>query len=237
MTLNGAVARLANLGGNGNFDKTQYVGVLQQDAAAALAHNEDCRQNIYDSLLGVLFPNGTTPAAPTTPTIPAPSPPQKVVSVCPITAYSSSYLAVSIDGTANNVSGWYSLDHCSKWTVGANTTSVFVAYMIGTPGGGPVTLATKDSQGNPETASGYVEEDQFNGVWPYQILQLPGCASQPLPMVLGVPPTVPLYQELFRFDLVGGSQKEPCNGQFSQIQYYEIPINAQTNVVKVQLAQ
>jgi hypothetical protein len=129
--LSGLIAKLADVGGSAGLDKESYTGVLQADAAKSIAHNEDCRQNIYNSLQPVLLtpgPRGSAggrPSANANPPRPGPSPQAgaaKIISVG----------AVSIGDTISSVR---SSGVQGQWSVNAGKTTLTspISANIGDP--------------------------------------------------------------------------------------------------------
>jgi hypothetical protein len=76
--LNGIIAKVADLGGEGNAKlKTEkYQGVLQEQLAVTLKHSADCRKDVFDRLVAVMLPAPLPPAriVPGPPAAPPPLP-------------------------------------------------------------------------------------------------------------------------------------------------------------------
>lgn len=64
--VSGLLKKLGDLGisGTGRYTHDDYVGVVQEQLAAALKHNSDCRLTVFMALQGKLMPQSSAPAAP-----------------------------------------------------------------------------------------------------------------------------------------------------------------------------
>ena len=64
--VSGLLKKLGDLGisGTGRYTHDDYVGVVQEQLAAALKNNSDCRLTVFMALQGKLMPQSGAPAAP-----------------------------------------------------------------------------------------------------------------------------------------------------------------------------
>ena len=197
----------AGIHGSAGISKHAYQGVLQQDLAAVVEHNEDCRERIFNTLLEKVLPN-SHPTPPADPVLQSSNPQSdtKKIRICLTDPDSGRAFAISTDGSPDNVFGWFNGSKCKTLRVKKSQQRIYL-------------------MGMEQFGQTWGETDQ-DSKW----RKLPICVGG----ALGSGGAVG-YTDLGRFAVVDGETKRDCQHDMRTAMYHRIEIGDSNDYASVQV--